>query len=124
MRKNRETEGRPQGNEAAPDELGNDPREVGSDSAGQSGDAQRLSTIEDMDDESVEELDNTDQALEAARVEGLEDAADHPERPVHTHVEYGRPDDLPPARSSPSRLARFWARFSGSPAEPPSPIPT
>ena len=38
MRKNRETEGHPKGNEAAPDELGNDPREVGSDSAGQSGD--------------------------------------------------------------------------------------
>jgi hypothetical protein len=49
MRKNRETEGHPQGNEAAPDELGSDPREVGSDSAGQSGDAQRLSTIEDAD---------------------------------------------------------------------------
>jgi hypothetical protein len=105
MRKNRETEGRPQGNEAAPDALGNDPREVGSDSAGQSGDAQRLSTTEDMDDESVEELDNTDQALEAARVEGLEDAADHPERPVHTHIEYGRPDDLPPARSSDRKKA-------------------
>jgi hypothetical protein len=105
MRKNRETERRPQGNEAAPDELGNDPREVGSDSAGQSGDAQRLSTTEDMDDESVEELDNTDQALEAARVEGLEDAADHPERPVHTHIEYGRPDDLPPARSSDRKKA-------------------
>jgi hypothetical protein len=105
MRKNRETEGHLQGNEAAPDEVGNDPREVGSDSAGQSGDAQRLSTAEDMDNESVEELDNTDQALEAARVEGLEDAADHPERPVHTHLEYGRPDDLPPARSSDRKKA-------------------
>jgi hypothetical protein len=50
-------------------------------------------------------LDNSDQALEAARVEGLEDAADHPERPVHTHVEYGRPDDLPPARSSDRKKA-------------------
>jgi len=38
MRRNREEEGRPQGNEAAPDELGNDPREVGIESAGQSGD--------------------------------------------------------------------------------------
>lgn len=100
MRKNRETEGRPLGNEAAPDDLGNDPREVGSDSAGQSGDAQRLSTTEDVDNESVEELEETDQALEAATVEGVEDAADHPERPVHTHIEYGRPDDLPPARFS------------------------
>ena len=98
MRQNREEEGRPQGNEAAPDELGRDPREVGPDSAGQSGDPQRLSTIEETDNESVEELADTDQALEAARVEGLEDAADHPERPTHTHNEYGRPDDLPPAR--------------------------
>ena len=28
----------------------------------------------------------------------VEDAADHPERPVHTHEEYGRPDDVPPQR--------------------------
>jgi hypothetical protein len=105
MRKNRETEGHPQGNEAAPDELGSDPREVGSDSAGQSGDAQRLSTIEDADNESIEELAETDQALEAARVEGLEDAANHPERPVHTHEEYGHPDDLPPARFSDRKKA-------------------
>jgi hypothetical protein len=105
MRKNEETEGRPQGNEAAPDELGNDPRQVGAESAGQSGDPQRLSTVEDMANESVEELDDTDQALEASRVEGLEDAADHPERPVHTHNEYGRPDDLPPARISDRKKA-------------------
>ena len=86
-------------NEAQLDDLGNDPRQVGPESAGQSGDSQRLSTTEDADNESVEELANDDQALEAARVEGLEDAADHPERPVHTHNEYGHPDDLPPARS-------------------------
>jgi hypothetical protein len=100
MRKSRDTVGRPRGNEAAPDELGNDPGQVGSDSAGQSGDPQELSSIEDANDESVEELADTDQALEAAAVEGVEDAADHPERPVHTHLEYGRPDDLPPRRGS------------------------
>ena len=105
MRKNREEEGRPKGNEAAPDELGNDPREVGSDSAGQSGDTQRLSIIEDVDNESVDELEETDQALEAATVEGIEDAANHPERPTHTHNEYGRPDDLPPARVSDRKKA-------------------
>jgi len=54
MRKHRETEGRPQGNEAAPDELGKDPRQVGPESAGQSGDAQRLSTTEDADNESID----------------------------------------------------------------------
>lgn len=105
MRKNRETEGHPQGNEAAPDDLGKDPRQVGPESAGQSGDTQRLSTTEDMDNESVDELDESDQALEAARVEGLEDAADHPERPAHTHNEYGRPDGLPPARVSDRKKA-------------------
>jgi hypothetical protein len=105
MRNNREEEGRPEGNEAAPDELGRDPRQVGPDSAGQSGDPQRLSIIEDAANESVGELADTDQALEAARVDGLEDAAEHPERPTHTHNEYGRPDDLPPARVSDRKKA-------------------
>lgn len=105
MRKNREEEGRPEGNEAAPDQLGHDPREVGLESAGQSGDPQRLSIVEDADNESVEELADTDQALEAARVDGIEDAAAHPERPAHTHNEYGRPDDLPPARSADRKKA-------------------
>src|SRR5271166_560366 len=82
--------------EAQPDELGTDPGQVGPDSAGQSGDGQRLSSIQDAADASVQELAETDQALEAGIVEGVEDAADHPERPVHTHLEYGRPDDLPP----------------------------
>ena len=84
--------------EARADELGTDPRQVGFDSAGQSGDLQELSTVEDANEESVEELADTDQAIEAAAVEGVEDAADHPERPTHTHEEYGRPDDLPPNR--------------------------
>jgi hypothetical protein len=84
--------------EARPDELGDDPAQVGPDSAGQSGDLQGLSEIEDEDAESVEELADDDQALEAAVVEGVEDAADHPGRPTHTHEEYGRPDDLPPRR--------------------------
>ena len=105
MRKNRETKGRPRGNEAAPDELGKDPREVGPESAGQSGDSQRLSVVEDADNESVEALADDDQAIEAARVEGVEDAANHPERPAHTHNEYGRPDDLPPARSTDRKKA-------------------
>jgi hypothetical protein len=92
-------------NEARKDERGNDPREVGAESAGQAGGVQRLSIEEDADNESVEELSEASQAIEAATVEGLEDAADHPERPVHTHNEYGRPDDLPPARSSDRKKA-------------------
>ncbi len=87
-------------NEAQLDELGNDPGQVGPESAGQSGDTQGLSDIEDASDESVDELAEEDQAVEAGIVEGVEDAANHPERPVHTHIEYGRPDDLPPQRGS------------------------
>jgi hypothetical protein len=80
------------------DELGDDPAQVGPRSAGQSGSAQQLSEVADSDMESVEELSDTDQAFESAAVEGVEDAADHPERPTHTHEEYGRPDDVPPKR--------------------------
>jgi hypothetical protein len=86
-------------NEAQLDELGNTPSQVGPQGAGQSGGSQQLSTRADAAPESVEELDDTDQALEAATVEGVEDAADHPERPTHTHLEYPRPDDVP-ARES------------------------
>lgn len=85
-------------NEARLDDLGSDPGQVGTDSAGQSGDSQRLSELAAANEESVEELADTDQAFEASAVEGAEDAADHPERPTHTHEEYGRPDDLPPRR--------------------------
>ena len=84
--------------EAQLDELGDDPGQVGEDSAGQSGDTQGLSPIAEENDESVEELAETEQAMEASATEGVEDAADHPERPTHTHEEYGRPDDVPPRR--------------------------
>ncbi len=86
-------------NQAQLDDLGNDPAQVGPDSAGQSGDPQRLSEIEETNDESVEELADTDQAWEAAAVDGSEDAGNHPERPTHTHEEYGDPGDLPPERN-------------------------
>jgi hypothetical protein len=68
--------------------------------AGQSGDDQDLSNIASSTSESVEELADTDQNLEASRVEGIEDAADHPERPVHTHDEYHRADEFPRRRGS------------------------
>ena len=77
-----------------PDDL----QESESLNAGQAGDAQDLSPVEDASEESVEELAASGQALEAAAVEGVEDAADHPERSVHTHEDYGRPDDLPPRK--------------------------
>ena len=83
--------------EAQLDELGKDPAEVGANSAGQSASSEGLSPDADATEDSVEDLSDTDQAYEAAAVEGVEDAADHPERPTHTHEEYGRPDDAPPA---------------------------
>jgi hypothetical protein len=83
------------GDEARLDELGKDPGQVGTDSAGQSGDTQGLSGLADASEESVEELVETDQPFEAEAVEGSEDAADHPERPVHTHMDYHRPEDIP-----------------------------
>ena len=72
------------------DQLGSDLRQAGSDSAGQSGDVQGLSQIADVDEESVEELAETDQAYEAEAVEGVEDAGDHPERPVRMHEDKRR----------------------------------
>ncbi|MFY9740677.1 MAG: hypothetical protein WAK21_01665, partial [Candidatus Sulfotelmatobacter sp.] len=86
-------------NQAQMDELGTDPGQVGPDSAGQSGDSQGLSSTEDVNEESVEELAEAEQPFESAAVEGVEDAEDHPERPTHTHEEYGRPDDVPPKRN-------------------------
>lgn len=80
-----------QGSEAQPDDLGNDPSQVGSDSAGQSGDAQGLSEIAEDAEVSVEELAETGQDYEAEVVEGIEQAAEHPEKPVHTHQDQRRP---------------------------------
>ena len=51
-----------------------------------------------MTEDSVEDLADTDQGTEAAAVEGVEDAAEHPGRPTHTHEEYGYPDDVPPRK--------------------------
>ncbi len=104
---------RQRGNEKArPDELGKNPGQVGPDSAGQSGDPQQLSSRAEADSESVQELADTDQALEAGIVEGVEDAADHPERPVHTHLDYGRPDDLPPRAGVENRRRQEKTRLT------------
>lgn len=87
-------------NEAQMDELGDDPGQVGPDSGGQSGDTQGLSEIADAADESVEELADTGQAYEAEVIEGVEDAGDHPESPVHTHEEQSRPPTIAPEHGS------------------------
>ncbi|MGB7589953.1 MAG: hypothetical protein WCD04_18935 [Terriglobia bacterium] len=72
------------------DELESDVKQGGSDSAGQSGDDQGLSQIAEADEESVKELAETDQPYEAEAVEGVEDADDHPEKPVRTHEDKDR----------------------------------
>jgi hypothetical protein len=79
-----------QNDEVQTDKLGSDPEDACSDSAGQSGDTQGLSQIGDADEESIKELAETDQAYEAGTVDGLEDAANHPERAVHTRENKGR----------------------------------
>ncbi len=74
-----------------PDEPDRDPG-LGPDSGGQSGDTQGLSLIADEAEESVEELADSGQGYEAEVVEGVEDADEHPERPVHAHE-----DERPPS---------------------------
>jgi len=59
-----------------------DPRGIGSESAGQSGDLQGLSEVEESDSESVEELVEEGQDYEAELVAGVERAADAPDAGV------------------------------------------
>jgi len=55
--------------------------------AGQSGDVEGLSDIEDVDSESVEELTEEGQDYEAEIVSGVERAGDRPGKEVRTDVE-------------------------------------
>jgi len=70
------------------------PQGLGPDSAGQSGDLQGLSDIADADSESVEQLVEEGQGLEADAVAGVEDAPDADVREVHVHER--SEDDVPP----------------------------
>jgi hypothetical protein len=65
--------------------------DAGDSSAGQSGGSQGLSRQAEVASESIEELADSGQAFEADAVAGVEDAADHPEKPVRTHSDYRRP---------------------------------
>jgi len=85
-------------NQAGPDELGSDPGQVGPDSAGQSGDTQGLSDVAEANEESVEELAESGQALEAEVIEGVEDAPDADVSEVTTHEEHQREKDIPPEK--------------------------
>jgi len=57
---------------------------TGPNSAGQSGDTQGLSDIEESDSESVEELAEEGQSFEAEVISGIEDASDADVEEVHT----------------------------------------
>jgi hypothetical protein len=61
--------------------------------AGQSGDLQGLSDVEDADSESVDELLEEGQSFEAEAVAGVEDAPDADRGPVRTHEV--KEDDVP-----------------------------
>ena len=76
-----------------PDDEGREERGLGPDSAGQSGDLQGLSDIANADSESVEELIEDGQALEAEAVEGVEDAPDADVKEVRVHER--SEDDVP-----------------------------
>jgi hypothetical protein len=70
-------------------------------SAGQSGDLQGLSEIADADSESVEELLEEGNSLEAGIVSGVENAPDADEGPVKTHEVLE--DDVPEEYDGPER---------------------
>jgi len=57
---------------------------TGPNSAGQSGDTQGLSDVEDVSSQSVEELVEEGQGFEAGVIAGVEDAADADAGPVRT----------------------------------------
>ena len=57
----------------------------GPDSAGQSGDTQGVSQTVEAAEESVEELAAAGQDYEAQILKGVEDATDHPGKPVPNH---------------------------------------
>ena len=82
------------------DEIDHDHGQRGPDSGGQSGDTQGLSRAADEIEESVEELADAGQDYEAEIVQGMQDAADHPERPVYTRENQSRPPDIAPDRGS------------------------
>ena len=79
-------------------EFDADSKQAASESSGQSGDTQALSPDGEAADESVKELAEDDQAYEAGVVAGVENAGNHPERPVRSHEDErpARESELPP----------------------------
>ncbi len=81
-------------------ELGSAQEPDESESSEQSGDSLGLPQVADESGESVEELAESGQTFEAELLEGVEDAADHPEKPLHTREDQSRIPELPPVRGS------------------------
>jgi hypothetical protein len=67
-------------------------------SGGLSGDTQGLSQTSDAGEETVEELAAAGQDYEAGIKQGVDAAADHPERPVPSHERQNRRADASPGR--------------------------
>lgn len=65
-----------------------------SNTGGQSGDTQGLPTAPEADSQSVSELTEEGQSIEAAAVQGVENASDDPESEVKTRQ--APEDDVPP----------------------------
>jgi hypothetical protein len=86
-------------NDAPPDEPGGQSGQGGSDSAGQSGDSQGLSQAVDAAEESVEELAAAGQGYEAQILKGIQDATDHPGKPVPSHRGRRRRENAAPGRA-------------------------
>lgn len=85
-------------NDAPPDEPDRDSGQGGPDSSGQSGDMQGVSQAVEAAEESVEELAAAGQDYEAQILKGVEDATDHPEKPVPNHDRQKRQNDVAPDR--------------------------
>jgi hypothetical protein len=73
-----------------PDEAGGQSGQGGPGSGGQSGDAQGLSQAVDAAEESVRDLAAAGQDSEAQTLKGVEDATDHPSKPVPDRGGRGR----------------------------------
>lgn len=79
-------------------EVETPPRGTGPGSGGQSGDTQGLSDLAEASSESVEELVEEGQFLDAELIDGVENAPDADQGPVRLRR---RPEDIPPG---PDRL--------------------
>lgn len=85
-------------NDERPRETSDPPVRGGPDSGGQSGDTQGVSQAVEAAEESVEELAAEGQDYEAQILKGVEDATDHPGKPVPDRDSGKRRTDRAPDR--------------------------